>query len=174
MKKTIRTIIAVIVGATLTISLSTSCKKAEQGPQGEKGATGAQGPQGEPGPQAKTYDFNLTFTSSDTFKSYSGVTGYDADDAIIVYVRYETLAGTPYWAPLPLVLANTVNIVPEFSDLTGLIIINTLKANGSTGSPWTTTTTLAFRAVLIKSSKRMINVNYDNYKEVQKAYNLKD
>lgn len=176
MKTTIKKMTAVIAGLALMLSATTSCKKGDTGPQGEKGATGATGAQGEAGPQAKTFNFSLTFSSTVNYGAFNGITGYDADDAILFYTKYETLSGTDYWAPLPVVLANTVNIIPEFSNTTGNVFINTLKANGQTGSPWTTTTTLAFKAVLIKSSQRLLNptVNYNNYSEVKKVFNLKD
>ncbi len=157
--------------ATLFVACSlifSSCKKGDTGP------AGATGPQGSPGPQAKTFNFNLTFNTGDTFQSYSGVTGFDADDVVMVYAKYETLGTTDYWSQLPVVIGNVVNFVPEFSDQTGFLFINTLKADGTTGSPWTATTTIAFKAVLIKSSQIKIhpNVNWSNYTEVKKTFNL--
>jgi hypothetical protein len=156
--------------ATLFVAFGlmfTSCKKGDTGPKGDKG---------DAGPQAKTFNFNLTFNSGDTFKSYSGITGFDTDDVVMVYVKYETLGSTDYWSPLPVIINNLVNFIPEFSDQTGHLFINTLNANGTSGSPWTSTATFAFKAVLIKSSQRIANpnVNYNDYNAVKKAFDLKD
>jgi hypothetical protein len=171
MKKTIKTITTAVV-LTLILGLS-SCKKGDTGPAGPTGTAGAQG---QAGPQAKTFNFNLTFNAGDTFKSYAGVTGYDADDVLLFYAKYETLGTTAYWAPLPLILDDLVNIIPEFSETDGFVFINTLKADGTTGSPWASSATIAFKAVLIKSSQRVANpnVNLNNYEDVKKAYNLVD
>lgn len=172
MKKTIKTIATVFAGIAITLSLSTSCKKAEKGDTGPTGATGSQG---QSGPQAKTFNFNLTFVSGDTFKNYTGITGFDPDDVILTYAKYETLGTTDYWVALPAVIG-TVNFIPEFSDVTGNGYINTLKSNGTSGSPWTSTNTFAFKIVLIKSAQRLANpnVNYKDYNAVKKVFSLKD
>ena len=169
MNKTIKTMTTLMAGLALTLGLTfSSCKKGDTGPKGETGADGIAGP------QAKTFNFNLTFSSGDTYKSYSGITGYDADDVVIVYVMYETLAGTNYWTQLPVILSNAVSFVPEFSETSGFLFINTLKASGAAGSPWTSTSTLAFKAVLIKSSQIAANpnINYKDYNAVKSAFKL--
>ncbi len=158
------------MGIIATVLLFSGCKKGDTGP------AGATGPQGSPGPQAKTFNFNLTFNTGDTFQSYAGITGFDADDVVMVYAKYETLGTTDYWSQLPVVIGNAVNFIPEFSDQTGFLFINTLKADGTSGSPWTSASTIAFKAVLIKSSQIKANphVNYSDYSAVKKAFNIKD
>ncbi len=166
--KTIITICAI----TLTFS---ACKK-EVGPKGDKGETGATGAQGQPGPLAKTFNFSLTFNPGDTFKSYSGITGFTSGDVVMTYMKYETLGTESYWTQIPYLVANAVNFVPEYGEQTGLLFINTEKADGSSGSPWGSTASFDFKAVLITTSHRMAhpNVDWSNYPEVKQALNLKD
>ncbi|WP_430401793.1 hypothetical protein [Fluviicola sp.] len=144
-----------------------SCKK-QVGPQGETGATGAAGP------DAKTFNFNLTFTASDTYQSYSGVTGYDEGDVVLTFIYYKQLSGTNYWVQLPLVSSGTINIFAEFSETNGNLFINTEKADGSAGSPWTSTNTFMFKAVLIKSSGLIKHPDVDltNYEQVMETFKL--
>lgn len=166
--KTIKTTVKLIaITCLLTIF---SCSK-----EGEQGVTGPTGPSGASGPQAKTFNFSLTFNSGDTFKAYSGITGYTADDLILYYVFYEAINSTNYWAPMPIIV-EPINMIPEFSEQTGLTFINVKKSNGQSGSPITSTVTYAFKAVLISSSQRLIypNIDYSNYYEVKGAFNLED
>lgn len=151
---------------TTVIGIS-SCKK-QVGEKGDKGDTG------QSGPDAKTFNFDLTFTSSDTYQSYSGITGYDAGDVVLVFVKYEELSGTGYWVQLPFILDGEVNIFPEFSETSGNLFINTQKADGSAGSPWGSTTNLSFKAVLIKSSGLIKHPDVDltNYEEVKETFKL--
>lgn len=162
------TIGLLITGAT---SLS-SCKK-EVGPQGEQGIQGAQGQQG---PDAKTFNFNLTYNSGDTFKGYNGITGFDSGDVVLTFVLYETLGSTGYWSQMPIILPGYANFIPEFSETTGNLFINTKKTDGTAGSPWTSTSTFSFKAVLIKSSGLIQNPDVDltSYEAVKEAFNLVD
>lgn len=170
-KKTTITMLCAAMALTLGL-LFTSCKKAETGPKGETGTTGTQG---VPGPSAKTFTFNCTFNSTTSFVSYSGITGFDTDDVLLFFVKYETLGTTSYWASMPLIIGN-VNYIAEFSETSGLVFVNALKADGTTGSPFTSNVTLAFKAVLIKSAQRLANptVNLNDYAAVKKSYNLID
>lgn len=56
------------------------------------------------------------------------------------------------------------------------MFINTKKADGTAGSPWTATSTIAFKAVLISSTQRQAhpNLNWANYDEVKQVLHLKD
>ena len=69
-----------------------------------------------------------------------------------------------------------MNIIPEFSKSSGFVFINTLKADGTSGSPWTSSSTLSFKAVLVKSSLLIANpgITSKNYEEVKRILNLKD
>lgn len=159
-----RSLIMLLLTTVIGIS---SCKK-QVGEKGEKGDAG------ESALDAKTFNFDLTFTSSDTFKSYSGITGYDSEDIVLVFVRYEELSGDGYWVQLPFILDGAVNIFSEFSETSGAVFINTQKADGSAGSPWTGNVNLSFKAVLIKSSGLIKHPDVDltNYEEVKEVFKL--
>ena len=153
------------------------CKK--EGPQGPAGPAGPTGAVGQAGPQAKTFTFTLVFNSGDTFKSYSGVTGFNTDDVLLVYV-FNANYGDDYYVQLPYMAgdagASGVHFWAEFSEMTGNLFINTTWADGTAGSPWSSTKTFKFKAVLISSSqfKANPNVNWSNYNEVKATLNLKD
>lgn len=125
---------------------------------------------------AKTFNFSLTFGAGDTFKSYSGITGYDAGDVLLTFVHYDTYGGTPYWVQTPVIVNNFVNVFTEFETTSGHLFVNTLKADGTSGSPWTSSSTFSFKAVLIKSTGLIQNPNVDltNYEAVKEAFNLVD
>lgn len=171
--KTIKKITLLVVIASVLTTFS--CTK--EGKEGPPGPVGTSGPKGDAGPQAKTFNFNLTFNAGDTYKSYSGITGFNNDDVLLVYI-FNANYGADYYVQLPYMLggATGINIYAEFSEVDGYLYINTEKADGTAGSPWTSTTTLGFKAVLISSTARLANPNidYTNYKEVKTIFNLKD
>ena len=172
MKTKITTMLAALM---LVAVLFTNCKK-EPGPKGDAGAVGATGPQGLPGPSAKTYTFNAFFDTSIQYYTYNGLFGeYDSDDAVLVYVLNAYYSSTPYCVLLPYVANGTVNIYAEIGDL-GTIYINTDKANGTAGSPWTSSVSFKFKAVVIKSTmlKKHPEVNLKNYDEVAQTFNIKE
>ena len=162
-------IITILTIGLLITGITSSCKK-EVGPQGVQGVQGVQGP------DAKTFNFNLTFNSGDTYQSYNGITGYDSGDVVLTFALYETLGSTGYWLQIPAVISGVANFIPEFSETTGNLFINTKKTDGTTGSPWTSTSTLKFKAVLIKSTGIIKNPDLDltDYTAVKKAFNLSE
>ncbi len=172
MKTKLTTIATILLTLTLALT-NVGCKK-EPGPKGDIGTTGPQGPSG---PQAKTFVFNLTFNSGDTFKSYSGVTGFNTDDVLLVYV-FNANYGSDYYVQLPFMSGGSsgVNFYAEFNETNGNLFINTEWADGTTGSPWSSSVNLKFKAVLISSSqfKAHPNTNWGNYNEVKATFNLKD
>ena len=54
---------------TLIASASLIFSCAKDGKDGPVGPAGVSGPKGDAGPQAKTFNFNLTFNAGDTYKS---------------------------------------------------------------------------------------------------------
>lgn len=158
-----------IIVLLLCISIIGGCKKAEKGDKGEVG------PQGATGPEATMFTYTLTFTTASNYQTYSGITGFDANDVIITYVVNATYAGEDFYVQLPYVVAGYVNVYAEVGETTGLIFVNTEKADGTAGSPWTGSTTFKFKSVLIKS--RFYNahpeINYSNFKEVERILDLK-
>lgn len=153
------------------------CKK--EGPQGPVGPAGPTGATGQAGPQAKTFVFSLTFNSGDTFKSYSGITGFNTDDVVIVYIHNNTYGGTDYYTQLPYMTdagSGGVNVWPEMNETNGSLFINTTWADGTSGSPWSSSVTYKFKAVLISSSQfiKYPNLNWANYNEVKSTLKLVD
>lgn len=142
-----------------------SCKK--EGPQGP------QGPSGVAGPEAKTFNFNLTFTAGSTFASYSGITGFDQNDMVITYVLNDSYGGDDYYVQTPYTIGN-LYFWTEVNEKDGNLFVNVTKADGSSGSPFASSTTLAFKAILIKSSALTLHpgVDFSNYKEVVKTFNI--
>ena len=96
---------------------------------------------------------------------------------LLVYI-FNANYGTDYYVQLPYMLggATGINIYAEFSEVDGYLFINTEKANGTAGSPWTSTTTLGFKAVLISSAARIANpdIDYTDYNQIKTAFNLED
>lgn len=135
----------------------------------QKGATG---PKGDPGPDAKTFNFSLTFTPGSTFQEYSGVTGFDDGDMIITYIKHEVYEAA-YYVQIPYTVGN-LYFYPEISEATGNIYINVEKTDNTAGQIFTTNTTIDFKAILIKSSylKDNPNVDFANFKEVEATLNL--
>lgn len=170
MKRSINLICMICAVALISL---TGCKK-EPGPKGD---TGPAGPTGASGPQAKTYTFTATFNSTTTFGSYSGITNFDADDMVLVYLFEATYAGEDFYVQLPF-LSSTGNVkhYAEVGENNGLIFVNAVFANGSSGGVYSTNTTLKYKAIHIKSSqvKAHPDVNYLDYQAVRKAFNIKD
>jgi hypothetical protein len=170
--KTARKITMLIM--IISIVATFGCTK--EGKEGPPGPTGTTGSKGDSGPQAKTFNFNLTFDPGETYESYGGITGFNTDDVLLVYIYWADY-GEPFYVQLPFAENNNgISFYAEFSEVSGYIFVNTIWANGNSGSPWSTSTTLGFKAVLISSAARLANPNidYTNYNEVKKVFNLKD
>ena len=66
---------------------------------------------------AKTHHFSMTFEPGDTWRKYSGITDFDTNDVVIVYVWSATYSGENYWVQLPhMYSTNSINIWPEFGE----------------------------------------------------------
>ena len=143
------------------------------------GKEGPKGPQGEPGPDAKTFNFNLTYAVGDTYREYTGITGFDAGDMVITYIFNDEYLNTqnqsvPYYVQTPYTVGN-LYIYTEVSEKNGDLYVNINRADGISGSPFVTQgATLSFKAILIKSSAiaKNPNINYANYNEVVNTFNI--
>jgi hypothetical protein len=146
------------------VTLISSCKKEDMSKYATKDELANYG--------AKTFNFDLTFNAVDTYQSFSGITGYEPGDVVISFVKTDSYL----WVQMPVILYNYVNLLPEFSENTGDLFINTLFADGSAGSPWTSPTSASFKAVLIKSSGLIQHPDVDltSYASVKKAFKLID
>jgi hypothetical protein len=159
------TICALLIGATAL----NSCKK-----EGPIGPQGEQGIQGEQGPNAKTYEFNMTFAPSTPSQFYviPGL-NFTYGDVLLGFIYYEEFSGTKYWAPLPYTSVNRVFLF-NFNENNGTFWVDLKNATTGADFPYTTSTTLGFRAVHIKSSwiKDNPNVNLNDYEELKEALDL--
>jgi hypothetical protein len=135
--------------------LFTSCTK--EGPTGPVGATGAAGP------DAKTFDFSLSYSVGDSLKTTT-LTGSDATDVAITYWRFSdsSMLQLPYGS-----YENSAFVIPYFYPSTGHLDIE-IPIRVGTGI------TLTFRSVLIKSSAKVPFLDYSNYSAVKNYYHLAD
>lgn len=158
MKKNVRMLCIFLLASAFIFS----CKKADEDHIHE--------------PDATTFNFNLTFATGDTVMTYSGITGFSENDVVLLYVYNDQIAGENYYVQLPYTAMNLVNIYGQFSSTTGKVYVHTEKADGTAGSPWTSSHTFAFKAVLISSKSMFLNqdVDYSNYLEVKKRFRLTD
>lgn len=134
---------------------------------------GSPGPKGDPGESAKTFNFNLTFNLGDTYQEFNGISGFEAGDMVITYIYNESYGNESYYVQTPYQVGN-LYFWTEVSESTGRLYVNVSKTDGSVGSAYTTSTTLSFKAILIKSTAIAANpdVDYTNYKEVVEAFDL--
>ncbi len=145
------------------------------GTSGEPGPVGPEGPAGQSGPDAKTFDFTLTFNPGEEWESYDSIIGFDTGDVVLVYILSDTYDGVDHYVQLPFAYnSNSVNIWPEFSSLNGSLFINTTWANGNPGSPWSSAVDLKFKAVLIHSSykKAFPDVDFTFYESIEQELRL--
>lgn len=128
---------------------------------------------------AKNYDFSITFSPSSTMGSYSlPSSSVSSNDAVIVYWKEQGYTDmyiqTPYiWYETPSTVG--VNFWAEYDNIITMLYVHATRADGSSASPWATNSTQNFRAVVIKGARYAHPaVNYNNYEEVKKVFNLKD
>jgi hypothetical protein len=142
------------------------------------GETGPTGPEGPAGPSAAWYDFSLNFSptvSSGYFSLYAH-TIYADNDAVITYWKADSV--TFVQLPYNFYSSTTVpvyfyTVIDESYDEPWLWVL-TKRADTVSGSPWSANVTCNFRAVVIKTTpgKSPPKVDYGNYLEVKKYYNL--
>jgi len=182
--------------------LFTHCKKGDtgpagaagpQGPQGEQGqtgATGAQGPKGDTGTANVIYsnwldvtytaDTNLNGTTIDTLGYYANITASKLDSSILtkgeikVYLNLNT-SSDPVVVPLPYFDVQTlISINPTFV-VNDIFLYSDVDASTYTqdGSKY-----LQYRYILVPGSVPGDLIvkppNWNNYKEVQAYFGIKD
>ena len=173
MKQVIKTMTVSIVGILLTFGLTLSaCKKVEKGPAGPTGLTGATGATGANGPEAKTYNVTYNYAAGETYRYYSGVTDFEPDDALLIYLVYTSVGGETLCTPISATVYG-VDYLTLFAESTGAISFYTYSA-GTYSSPWSTNQEVRYKIVHIKSSGliKHPNVDLSNYEDVKVAYNL--
>ena len=176
MKQTIQAIMT-ITGIVLALTLN-SCKKVEKGPAGPAGpagatgATGSTGETGQSGPEAKTYHVQFTYGAGETYREFYGVTNYESNDALLVYLVYVGVGGGTYCTPISATVYG-IDYLTVHLESTGVVSFNTFAA-GTYSSPWSTDQVVNYKIVHIKSTGLIKHPNVDltNYAEVKAAYNL--
>ena len=167
MKTTSKPFSIISIGFVLALSLIfTACEKAKVGP---KGATGATGPAG---PGAKTYIADLTYNTGSVSQSFTSITDYESNDAILCYL---ITAGGSYVALPTSYEGIKFEIVHyTYSGTTGAVQVNTYNASDGYSSPWGGPWTMHYKIVHIKSSgmEKHPNVDYSNYEDVKEAFDL--
>jgi hypothetical protein len=172
MKKTIKTITTVIAGLALTLGLTlTSCQKGETGPAGPAGTNGTNGNANVVSSSITTSAWSYVSPSWEMTFTYPAITQNILDKgAVLVYVQ----SGTNYYQlPYTLYPQNTYSRTYTFVHyLGGLKVFVTDSDLTQPSNPGS----LTFKVVVIAASQidENPNVNYDNYEEVKKAFNLKD
>jgi hypothetical protein len=171
MKKTIKTMTAVIAGAALTLGLSlTSCKKGDTGPAGPAGTNGTNG-------AANIQNYQVTINPNDwtwdnVYKQW--------------YFRYDVNASSQSAISAYIISGNGAEVMPYyhqtnftttsfssylFSSPTPYILFKFYNGSATLAKP---TISESIRLVIIPPSMIKPNVNIDNYADVKAAYSLKD
>ena len=144
------------------------------------GKEGPTGPAGATGPTANYYDFTLVFDSTTATGHYSlyANTIYSTNDAVVTYWKADsvTYVQLPYTSYKPGYVPVYLYSVIDESYGDPWLWICTVRADNAAGSPWASSITLNFRAVVIKaeSGKSAPKIDYRSYQEVKAYYNLPD
>lgn len=174
--KKLRFLSAALLSASM-VFLLTACPSATGevgpiGPKGDKGDTGAQGPAGQNGnANVIQVTFNETFapTSSKSFTLPSTITSDMLNSsAILVYVRTSNDPTLLYQIP-GLISADDFRYI-----LTpGTRLLQIRRAAGTYVSSITMTKVIIIPASNLINGRKAA-IDYSNYEEVRKAYNLPD
>ena len=175
------TLATLIIAASALFLAGCTGEQGPAGPTGPTGPTGATGATGNPGPEAVYYNFNLDFNASTTMQTYDLTpTIFDGNDAVLVYLRHPSYPVYDEWVLLPWVWYNPGYVPVQFwssIDRTYKTLwLYTTRADNNTGSPWASTYTAYYKAVVIKASagKSTPIIDYSNYKEVKEYFNFDD
>jgi hypothetical protein len=121
---------------------------------------------------AKVFRYTLNFFSGDTYKDFTGISGFEAGDIIITFVEDPNEDGlTGFWVQTPYENNSDVKFYTEITD-GGSVFLNTTTSNG--GSPWSSFHYFNCKSVLIKASGLAKNPNLDltNFEEIKKTFDL--
>lgn len=158
-------------------SISTIIGCAKDGKDGLPGPAGPKGETGASGPNAKYYDFTLTFGTSVTSQTYNmpSMSMYDKVTFVYLDKGYKDWVMLPYYENSPGYVP--VNYVAVCDEILERITVRTDRGDNQTGSPWASNNVQrSFRAVVIETSAKLTNPNidYSNYEEVNKFFKLEE
>jgi hypothetical protein len=158
------------------ISLYSCTKQGPAGPAGQNGSSGTNGTNGINGNANVTKSGIVSYSPSQWAASgnaneyYVSLSGFNipnpSTDLVQAYVRYP-YNNTSIWYSLS---ASNISYVGDrvgFSFANNIIFFHYYFSQRPAH-------TMDFRVVLIPASRRIPNLNIDNYAEVAAAYNLKD
>lgn len=144
-----------------------SCKK--RGPQG------IEGEKGTPGVIGVNQEKQITFLPGDMEQLFGSFPEFEVTDVILTYIHYGEINGAYLWTQIPYFSSSMgINFVPFFSETTGKLWIGVQRTDGGGGSPIFATKSIYFRAIHIKGHaiKENPNVDFSNYEEVTKVFNV--
>jgi hypothetical protein len=176
MKQESKRINTLIIGLGIIFGLTlASCKKVEKGPAGPAGPTGATGETGATGangPEAKTYNVQFTYGAGETYREFYGVTNYEPNDALLMYLVYQGVGGGTYCTPISATVYG-IDYLTVYLENSGVVSFSTFAA-GTYSSPWSSDEIVHYKIVHIKSSGliKHPDVDLNNYEEVKEAYDL--
>lgn len=189
-------ILYLLMSVTLIFGVSCEGEEGPEGPAGPAGPQGAQGPQGLPGADGadgsgQIYEFgNFAFTAEEDFTFGFGFADNNIEvgesDIVLVYkLRFVAEGDSPeedilYWEPLPqsyLIEEGTLQFNFVHSNVDMVLYLDadfdltTLDPESLSG--------FAFRIVIIpgelmNGGRSLAPVDYNNYEEVIKYFNLDD
>lgn len=174
-----KTVVTLISGVIVCLGLTfTSCKKAEKGEMGPQGVAGTNGTNGN----ANVKTMTVTVTAADWTASGSGgmqstvITNTNITQDIIdkgAVMVYMVNAGQTSALPLMMYPSSSYGINMQFTASLNSLAITIQRTDlAAAVNPGT----LTYKIVTIAASARMQNpnVNYNNYEEVKKAFNLSE
>lgn len=121
---------------------------------------------------AKVFKYTLQYNSGDTYKEYTGITGYDEGDIIITFIEDPNEQSlSDFWVQTPYENHDGVKFFAEIAGA-GIVYLNTTTSNGS--SPWNSPHYFNCKSVLIKASGLAKNPNLDltDYEEIKQTFQL--
>jgi len=167
-----KTMTVVFAGLALTLGLTlTSCKKGDTGPAGTAGTNGTNGNANVVSSSLTTSAWTYVSPSWEMTFTYPAITQSILDKgAVLVYVK----SGNNYYQ-LPFTFYPAATYSQSYEVETYLGGLKVYVTDSDLTQP-TNPGSLTFKVVVIAASQRLANpnVNYDNYDDVKKAFNLQD
>ncbi|MGK7397928.1 MAG: hypothetical protein ACNS62_25370 [Candidatus Cyclobacteriaceae bacterium M3_2C_046] len=155
-----------------------------EGPPGPPGLRGPEGPAGEPGEEAFTFDYeDIDFLAPDyqVFIPFPEDFFMYATDVVLVYLLWgtEEVEGEllDIWRPLPQTWFTEFGTLQYNFDFSYLDVSLFLDSNfdlGFLGPNYTDDWIVRIVVVPAQDANGRVNVDYNNYYEVAKHYDIKD
>jgi hypothetical protein len=115
--------------------------------------------------EAKVYKFSMTFDENVNTQYSPIISTNSSEDIVLTFINWETIQNTNSWVQCPLTMEG-ITVLPEFFN--NKLFVQILKEDGQSGSPFTDSTTLKFKAVVISAAEFKANPNFD-YSDFEKV-----